>query len=72
MKGSITFRFSEQPDDHNIRISREGELDSTELEAIAASVTEFIRLINLTAAGQIQPTLADPTGIQQFHEHWSN
>jgi len=72
MKGSITFRFSEQQDDYRIRVFQQGDVDQGDLEAIAAMLQEDIRLIKLIAAGEIQPTPSDPGGLRRFHEHWSN
>lgn len=72
MKGSITFKFSGEPSDGSVRILREGDLDSGDLEVIATLVAEDLMLNRLIASGEIKPTLLDPTGVGQFHDHWSN
>jgi hypothetical protein len=72
MKGSITFKFNGKAGDCSIRTLREGDLDSSDLEAIAALLDEEIRLNRLIAVGDIIPTSSDPTGIGQLHVHWSN
>ncbi|QNI30504.1 hypothetical protein H7849_15255 [Alloacidobacterium dinghuense] len=72
MRGSITFKFSSDIDDYRVRTLREGDLESSDLEAIIAVLDEEIRLKRLIASGEIVPTAADPTGIGQFHVCWSN
>jgi hypothetical protein len=72
MKGSITFKFSENVDNYSICTLRGGSLDSRDLEAIVALIGEEIRLQQLIAWGEITPTPADPTGTGQLHVHWSN
>lgn len=72
MRGSITFKFSGDVDDYRVRTLREGDLESSDLEAIIAVLDEEIRLKQLIASGEIVPTAADPTGIAQFHVCWSN
>jgi hypothetical protein len=72
MRGSITFKFSGGIDDYRIRTIRDGELDSGDLEAIAAVLEEEIKLTRLIATGEITPSLSDPTGIEQLHGHWCN
>jgi len=72
MRGSITFKFSGEIDNYCVRTFRDGELDGRDLEAIAAVVEEEIRLKRLIELGEIRPTSFDPTGISQFHVHWSN
>ena len=63
MRGSITFKFSGGIDDYRVRTIKEGELDSGDLEAVAAALEEEIKLTRLIAAGEIRQTLSDPTGI---------
>ena len=72
MRGSITFKFSGGIDDCRVRTIREGELDSGDLEAIAAVLEEEIKLTRLIATGEISKTLSDPTGIAQLRAHWCN
>lgn len=72
MKGSITFKFSGETAGGSVRILREGDLDSGDLEVVAALVAEDLMLKRLIASGEIKPTLSDPTGFGQLHDHWSN
>jgi hypothetical protein len=72
MKGSITFQFSGNPNDYRVHVSKEGELDSADLQVIAAVLEEDIQLKEWIASGEIKPTPFDPTGIGQLHRHWSN
>lgn len=72
MKGSITFRFGGDPDHYRVHTSQQGELDSRDLEAIAAVVREEIILQRSIELGEITPSLADPTGRGQLHDTWSN
>lgn len=72
MRGSITFKFGGGVDKYCVRSFGDGELDSVDLEVIAALIEEEIKLKRLIASGEIKPTPADPTGIDQFQVHWSN
>ena len=72
MKGSITFKFSGDFDNYCVSTLRDGDLDSRDLDAIVALLDEEIRLKRLIAWGEITPTTADPTGIEQLRRHWSN
>ena len=72
VKGSITFKFSGDVDNCCVRTLRDGDLDSSDLEAIVAVLDEEIRLKRLISWGEITPTLADPTGARQLNVHWSN
>ena len=72
MKGSITFKFSGEPADGSVRILKEGDLDIRDLEVVAALVAENLLLKKLIALGEIKPSVADPAGFGQFHDHWSN
>jgi len=72
MRGSITFKFSGDIDDYRVRTIREGDLDSSDLEAIVAVLDEEIKLKRLIAFGEITPTVSDPTGMGQLHVRWSN
>jgi hypothetical protein len=72
MKGSLTYKFSGDARDCRIYISRDGELDSTDLEVIAALLREDIKLKKAIESGEIIPTPLDPTGIGQLRDHWSN
>jgi len=72
MKGSITFRFGGDPDDYRVHISRQGDLDSGDLEAVAAVLREDIILQKAIELGEIMPTPWDPTGRGQLRDTWSN
>ena len=72
MKGSITFRFGGDPDDYRVQISRQGDLDSGDLEAVAAVLREDIILQKSIELGEIMPTPWDPTGRGQLRDTWSN
>ena len=72
MKGSITFRFVGDPSDYQVYISRQGELDSRDLETVAALVKEDIMLQRSIELGDITPTDWDPTGRGQVADTWSN
>ena len=72
MKGSMTFKFSGDPSDYRVHISKEGELDSGDLQVIVTLLEQDIKLKNGIASGEINPTPSDPTGIRQLHNHWSN
>ena len=72
MRGSITFKFSGNVDDYRVRTLREGDLESSDLEAIIAVLDEEVRRKRLIASGEIVPTAADPTGIVHLHVRWSN
>ena len=61
MKGSITFRFVGDPSDYQVYISRQGELDSRDLETVAALVKEDIMLQRSIELGEITPIAWDPT-----------
>lgn len=50
-------------DDYRVRTLREGDLESSDLEAIIAILDEETRLKRLIASGEIERTAADPTGI---------
>jgi hypothetical protein len=49
-----------------------GELDSADLEVIAALIKEEIRLKRAIESGEITPTWLDPTGVGQLRDSWSN
>jgi hypothetical protein len=72
MKGSITYKFSGDPRDYRVNISKEGELDCEDLEVIAALLQDEIKLKKRLASGEIKPTPSDPSGIRQLHSRWSN
>jgi len=72
MKGSITFRFVGDPDDSRVHISRQGELESGDLEVVAALLNEDIMLQGSIELGEITPTSSDPTGREQLRNTWSN
>ena len=72
MKGSITYKFSGDPRDYRVHISREGELECGDLEVIAALLQDDIKLKKRLASGEIKPTPSDPCGFGQLHSHWSN
>jgi hypothetical protein len=61
MKGSITFRFGGTHNDYRVHISREGELDSGDLQAVAALLNEDIMLQRSIEAGR-----------GQLRDTWSN
>jgi hypothetical protein len=44
MKGSVTYKFSGEFSDYRVHVCRLGELDSGDLEVIAALIKEEIRL----------------------------
>ncbi len=72
MKGSLTFKFSGDPTDYRVHISKMGELDSRDLEVIAALLKEDIKLKKAVERGEIEPNSLDPTGIGQLGDSWSN
>ena len=72
MNGSITFSFVGEPSDRRIRISRQGEVNSDDLQVLAAVVHEDIMLQKAIEAGQIRRTSSDPTGRGQLRDTWSN
>jgi len=72
MKGSITFRFSGDSNDYRVHISRQGELDSGDLEVVAALLNEDIMVAKLVEEGKIQATYSDPTCRGQLRDNWSN
>jgi len=72
MKGSITFRFGGDPNDYRVHVSRQGKLDSGDLEVVAALLNEDIMLQKTIEAGEITPTASDPTGRGQLRDTWSN
>ena len=72
MKGSITFRFSGDSKDYRVQISKQGELDSGDLEVISALLQEDITLQKAIESGEIMPTSSDPTGRGQLRDTWSN
>ena len=53
MKGSITFRFGGDPSDYRVHISKQGELDSTDLEVVAALLHEDIMERKAIESGEI-------------------
>jgi hypothetical protein len=72
MKGSITFKFGGDPNDYRVHITKEGELDSGDLQIVVTLLEEDIKLKKWIASAEIKPTPSDPTGIGQLHSHWSN
>jgi hypothetical protein len=72
MKGSITFRFGGGPNDYRVLISRQGELDSGDLEVIAALINEDIKLKESIEAAEITRTSSYPTGGGKLRDTWSN
>lgn len=72
MKGSITFKFHGNSKDYRVHISKQGDLDSGDLEVVSALLQEDIRLSKAIESGEITPTLLDPTGRGQLRDHWSN
>ena len=72
MKGSMTFKFSGDPNNYCVHISKEGELDSGDLQVIVTLLEQDIKLSKGIASGEISPTPSDPTGIRQLHNHWSS
>ncbi len=72
MKGSMTFWFSGDLSDWRVHISKDGELDGRDLQAIVTLLQQDIELSSRIASGEIIPTASDPTGIRQLHNHWSN
>ena len=63
MKGSITFRFGGDPSDYRVHISRQRELDSADLEVIAALLHEDIMDRKAIEACEI---------VGRQREAWSN
>ena len=59
MKGSITFRFGGDPSDYRVRITKQGELDSADLEVIAALLHEDILERKAIESGEISVQLRD-------------
>lgn len=72
MKGSITFRFGGDSNNYRVHITRQGTLDSADLEAVAVLLSEDIMLQKTIETGEIIPTVSDPTGRGQLHDTWSN
>ncbi|HEY4048942.1 MAG TPA: hypothetical protein VGM27_18935 [Acidobacteriaceae bacterium] len=72
MKGSVTYKFSGGLNDYRVYVCRLGELDSEDLEVIAALIKEEIRLKKAIESGEITPTWLDPTGVGQLRDNWSN
>ncbi len=72
MKGSMTFWFSGDLSDCRVHVSKDGELDSGDLQVIVNMLEQDINLSYRIASGEITPTASDPTGIRQLHNHWSN
>jgi hypothetical protein len=72
MKGSLTYKFIGDSHDYRVHISRIGELDSEDLEVIAALLKEDIKLQKTIESGEIKPTPLDPTGIGQLRNNWTN
>ena len=72
MKGSVTYKFGGELTDYRVHVCRLGELDSGDLEVIAALVKEEIRLKKAIESGEITPTWLDPTGVGQLRDNWSN
>lgn len=63
MKGSITFRFGGDPGEYRVDISKEGELDSADLEVAAALLHEDMMERKAIEFGEI---------IGQPHYVWIN
>jgi hypothetical protein len=60
MKGSITFRFGgDSSNDYCVRVTKQGELDSGDLEVIAALLHDDIMERRAIEAGQITGQLRD-------------
>lgn len=72
MKGSITFKFGGGPDDYRVHISREGELDSGDLEVIAAVLTEDIMLKKIDETEEIRQNCSDVFDEAQRRNTWKN
>jgi hypothetical protein len=72
MKGFIAFKFTGDSKDYRVHISKQGELDSEDLEVIAALLQEDITLKKAIESGEIKPTSLDPTGRGQLRDNWSN
>ena len=72
MRGSTTFNFVGDPKNRRIRISRQGELDSDDLEVVAAMLREDIMLQKAIETGQIRRTSPDPACRGQLRDTWSN
>ena len=72
MKGSLTYKFIGDSHDYRVHVSKLGELDSGDLEVIAALLKEDIRLQKAIESGEIKPTPMDPTGIGQLRDNWTN
>jgi hypothetical protein len=72
MKGSLMYKFVGDSHDYRVHISKVGELDSDDLEVIAALLKEDIKLTKAIESGEIKPTPLDPTGIGQLRDNWTN
>ena len=72
MKGSITFRFDGNPDDYRVDVSKEGELNSADLEAVAAMLADDIILAKSVESGEIKRLSSDPMGLRQLCDTWIN
>ena len=70
MKGSITFRFCGNPDDYRVYVSKEGELNSADLEAVALLLADDIILAKSVESGEIKRLSSDP--IRQLCDTWIN
>lgn len=72
MKGSITFRFGGNPDDYRVYVSKEGKLNSADLEAVAGLLAEDITLAKSVESGEIKRLSSDPKGLRQLCDTWIN
>lgn len=72
MKGSITFSFDGDLRDYQVRVSKHGEFDSVDLEAVAALIAEDIVMAKSVESGEFKRLSSDPTGIRQLHDTWIN
>ena len=72
MKGSITFKFGGGPDDYRVHIYREGELDSGDLQVIAAVVNEGIMLKKIDELEEVKRDCQDLFDEAQRRNIWKN
>ena len=72
MKCSLTYEFTRESHDYRVHITRLGELDSGDLEVIAALLKEDIKLTRAIESGEIKPNSLYPTGIGQLQDKWMN
>lgn len=72
MKGSITFKFGGGPDDYRVHISREGELDSGDLQVIAAVLNEGIMLKKIDELEEVKRDCQDLFDEAQRRNTWKN